>query len=69
MSILSDVVKNDVVKKTVYVKLVANVNAIPMNNIDPNDFVLKTKYNPDKTELEKKILDTSGLVKKTNYNT
>ena len=34
---LSDVVKNDVVKKTVYNKLAAKVN-----NIDPNDFVLKT---------------------------
>ena len=30
---------------------------------------LKTKYNTDKTELEKKIPDTSGLVKKTNYST
>ena len=66
MSKLSDEVKNDVVKKTVYDKLVANVN-----NIDTSDFVLKThkKYNVDKTELEKKTPDTSGLVKKTNYNT
>ena len=63
LSKLSDVIKNDVVKKTVYVKLVAKGNAIPMNNIDPNDFVLKTKYYPDKTELEKKILDISGLVR------
>ena len=31
-------------------------------------FVLKTKYDTD-TELEKKISDTSGLVKKINYNT
>ena len=37
------------VKKTVYDKLVAKVN-----DIDTNDFVLKTKYNIDKTELEKK---------------
>ena len=64
LSKLSDVVKNDVVKKTVYDKLVAKVN-----NIDTSDFVLKTKYNTDKTELENKIPDTSGLVKKTNYNT
>ena len=49
LSKLSDVVKNDVVKKTVYDKLVAKVN-----NIDTNDFVLKTKYNADKTELRKK---------------
>ena len=55
---LSDVVKNYVVKKTVYDKLVAKVN-----NIDTSDFVLKTKYQTDKTELEKKIPDVSNLVK------
>ena len=61
---LSNVVKNDVVKKGVYDKLVAKVN-----NIDTSGFVLKTKYDTDKSELENKIPDTSGLVKKTNYNT
>ena len=45
---LSDVVKNDVVKKTVYDQLVAKVN-----HIDTRNFVLKTNYNTDKTELEK----------------
>ena len=30
---------------------------------------LKTKYGTDKTELENKIPDTAGLVKKTDYNT
>ena len=60
LSKLSDVVKNDVVKKTVYDKLVAKVN-----NIDTNDFVLKTKYQTDKTELEKKIPDVTDFVKKT----
>ena len=39
LSKLSDVVKNDVVKKVVCDKLVAKVN-----NIDTSDFVLKTKY-------------------------
>ena len=29
---------------------------------------LKTKYGTDKTELENKIPDTAGLVKKTDYN-
>ena len=54
---LSDVVKNDVVKKTVYDKLVAKVNAIPLNNTsDASDLALKTKHNTDKTELEKKFL-------------
>ena len=35
------------------------------DNIDTSDFVLKPKYNTDKTELEKKIPDVSNLVKKT----
>ena len=64
LSKLSDVVINDVVKKTEYDKLVAKVD-----NIDTSDFVLKAKYNTDKTELENIIPDTSGLVKKTIYNT
>ena len=64
LSKLSDVMKNDVVTKTVYKKLVGKVD-----NIDTSDFVLKTKYNTGKTELENKISDTRGLVKKTNYNT
>ena len=63
LSKLSDAVKNDVVKKTVYDKLVAKVNSI-----DTSGFVLKTKYDTDKSELENKIPDTSGLVKKTDYN-
>ena len=57
MSKISDVVKNDVVKKTVYDKLVAKVD-----NIDTSDFVLKTKYQTDKTELENKIPDVSNLI-------
>ena len=64
LSKLSDVVKNDVVYKDVYTKLVATVD-----NIDTSDFVLKTKYNTDKTELQNKFPDVSNLVKKTNYNT
>ena len=64
LSKLSNVAKNNVVKKAVYNKLVAEVD-----NIDTSDFVLKAKYNTDKTELENKIPDTSGLVKKTTYNT
>ena len=56
-----DVVKTDVVKKTVYDKLAAKVN-----NIDTSDFVLKTKYQTGKTELEKKIPDLTDFVKKKN---
>ena len=63
LSKLSNVVKNDVVKKDAYDKLVAKVD-----NIDTSGFVLRTKYNTDKSELENKIHDISGLVKKTDYN-
>ena len=40
-----------------------------LNNIYTSAFVLKTKYDTDKSELEIKISDPSGLVKKTDYNT
>ena len=36
-----------------------------VDNIDTSDFVLKTKYQTDKTKLENKISDVSNLVKKT----
>ena len=62
MSKLSDVVKNDVVKKTVYDKLVAQ-----LNNIDTSTFVLKTKYQPDKTELEKKTPNVTDFVKEKTH--
>ena len=56
------IIKNDVLKKTVYDKLFAKVN-----NIDTSVFVLRSKYDKDKSEIENKIPDTSGLVKKTDY--
>ena len=49
LSKLSNAIKNEVFKKTVYDKLVARVN-----NIDTSGFVLKTNYDADKTESEKK---------------
>ena len=52
LSKLSNVVNNDVVKKTVYDKLVAKVN-----NIDTSRFFFKAKYETDKADLEKKISD------------
>ena len=64
LSKLSDAIKNDVVKKDLYNKLVTKVN-----KIDTSGFVLKTKYDTDKSELENKIPDTSDLVKKTDYHT
>ena len=59
MSKLNDVVKNDVVKRAVYGKLVAKVN-----NIDTTDFVLKSKYQTDKTQLQNKIPYVTDFVKK-----
>ena len=59
----SDVVKSNFVKKDAYDELVANVN-----NIDTSGFVLKTKYDMDKSELENKTPDISVLVKKTDYD-
>ena len=64
LSKLSNVVKNEVVKKNAYDKLVAK-----LNNIDTSGFLLKTKYDADKLKLENKIPDTSNFVKKANYNT
>ena len=42
-----------------YDKLAAKVN-----NIDTSGFVLKTKYQTDKTEWEKKISDVTDFAKK-----
>ena len=67
LSKLSNVVNNEAVKKkTLYDKLIAKVNAI-----NTSGFFLQTKYDADKSDLEKKINDVykkntwySGLVKK-----
>ena len=66
MSRLGNVVDNEVVNKTVYVKLKANA-------IDTDGPDLKIKYDTDKSDLEEKVSDadeispdTSGLVKKKN---
>ena len=65
---LSNVVKNDVVKKTTYNKLKNNVDAI-----DTSGFVTRTKFTTDTNALddeidkvEKKIPDISGLATKSS---
>ena len=61
LSKLSDVVKNDVVKKTDYNAKIAEIeNKIP----DITKLATKTALNT----VENKIPDTSGLVKKTDCN-
>ena len=64
---LSNVVKNDIVKKTEYDNLVNK-----LNGIDNTNFVSRTKYEKDGSDfedkinkIEKKILDVSDLVKKS----
>ena len=47
-----------------YDELVAKVDSI-----DTSLFVLKAKYDTDKSELENKFPDTSGLVKEVDYDT
>ena len=59
LSKLSDVVKNDVVKKTDYNKLVTKVD-----NIDTSVLVKKIDYNTKITEIGDKIPDSSSFVKK-----
>ena len=59
LSKLSDLVKNEVVKKTVFDKLVTKINSI-----DTSALVLKTNCDTDKTELENRIPNTSSLVKR-----
>ena len=71
LSKLSNVVNDGIVKKkNVYNKLIDKVN-----NVDTSGFILKTKYDTHKLDLQKKISDadkkipdTNGLVKKTYYS-
>ena len=60
---LSDVVKNDVVKKADN-----NILVTKVDNIDTSGLVKKTDYNTKITKIEDKIPDTSNFVKKTDYN-
>ena len=64
-------IKNDVIKKTKYGKLVAKINGI-----DNTNFVSRIKYEKDGSDfqdkidkIDKKILDVTNLVKKTDFNT
>ena len=55
---MNDAVKYDVIKKAVYDKLVEKVN-----KIDTSGFVLKIKYETDKSELEKKTSNVTDCNK------
>ena len=56
MSKLSDVVKNDVVKKTEYNKLVTKVDSI-----DTTDFVKKTDYATEITSIKNDYVTNAAL--------
>ena len=58
---LINVVKNDIVKKTEYNKLVTKVD-----NIDTTGFALRTTYDTDKSDLEKKISDAEENISNTS---
>ena len=64
LSKLSNVVNNEVVKKTDYNKLVTKVD-----NIDTSGLVKNTDYNNTITEIEGKILDINSLATKTALTT
>ena len=64
LSKLSNVIKNNVVKKTDYNKLVTKVD-----NIDTSGLVKKTDYNTKITEKEGKIPNISNLATKTALTT
>ena len=60
---LSNVVKNDVVKKTEYNKLVTKVDSINTTNFvkKPSSFVKKTDFNTKVTEIEDKRPSITGV--------
>ena len=73
---LSNVVDKNIVKKTVYDKLVIKTNDIDTKIPSKSELVTEKQHNSDKQSLETKIKDvdkkvpnTSGLLKKTDYNT
>ena len=63
LSKLSNIVNNDVVKKTVYGKWINKII-----NIGSIGFVLTSKYTADKSDLENNIPDSIGFAKETDYN-
>ena len=62
MAKLSNAVKNNVLKKTEYNKLVTKVD-----DIDATDFVKKTKYGKYGADLEKKISDVDKKIPDASY--
>ena len=61
---LSDAVKNEVVKK----KTEFNTLKTKVDNIDTDDYVLKTKYDSEIGNLKLKIPDSGGLVQSSTLN-
>lgn len=70
----SNALDNNVIKKTLYNKLVIKVTVISTKILNTNRLLTKTKYDSDEEGLEKKITDVDKKIpkvlqkKKTNYN-
>ena len=70
----SNALDNDVIKKTLYIKLVIKVTVISTKILNTSRLLTKTKYDSDEEGLEKKITDVDKKIpkvlqkKKTNYN-
>ena len=68
LSKLNNVLANDIVKNTVYNKLVIKSNAIDTKISNTSRLLTKRKEKKI-ADVDKKIPNSTGLVKKTNYNT
>ena len=65
MSKLINAVDNDVVKETIYDKLVTKVDAIDTEISSTGRLVFKTQYDSGKQNLEKKIEDVNQKIPNT----
>ena len=65
MSKLINAVDNDVVKETIYDKLVTKVNAIDTEISSTGGLVFKAQYDSGKQNLEKKIEDVNQKIPNT----
>ena len=65
MSKLINAVDNDVVKETIYDKLVTKVNAIDTEISSTGGLVFKTQYDSGKQNLDKKIEDVNQKIPNT----
>ena len=73
LSKLSKAVNNDIVNNTIYDKLIKKIFAVDTGVISSNRIISKTQFDSKRywkkiKNFDKKISNTSGLVKKTDLN-